>query len=131
MKCSTCWSAHTAGQNLECSLTDLISSYFAVLIQSDSTIWKEYCFTCFQSLLDPDDIIDFEKRCQDCESRVDIDVHNCERIDNKIGRAELAQQAKALQILLLELKELKDLIPKVVGDAIAVSIPRSMTYGGS
>src|SRR5947209_4907398 len=62
---------------------------------------------------DPNDIVDFEKRCQDLEARVDIEAENCERFYNRIERAASSQHIKTLTGLLEELKELKHPIGRI------------------
>jgi hypothetical protein len=107
-----------AGQNLESALADLYLLILQFLSKAICLYGMNTVSRAFKAFWDPDDIVDFGKCCQDCENRVDIEVQNCERFYSKIGRVELAQQAETLRLLLRELKELKDLIPKNLKDTI-------------
>lgn len=102
-----------AGQNLESALTDLYLLILQFLSKAIRLYERSTASRAFKAFWDPDEIIDFENRCQDLEMRVDIEVQNCERFYNKIERVESLQQAKTLKVLLQELNKLKDPIGRV------------------
>jgi hypothetical protein len=107
-----------AGRNLESALVDLYFHILQFLSKAIRLCDSSTTFRAFKAFWDSGDIIDFEKCCQDLEMRVDIEVQNCERFHNKIARVEYSRQAETLKSLLQELKDLKDLVPKAVKDAI-------------
>jgi hypothetical protein len=96
-----------AGDNFESALTELYVLILQFLSKAIHLYDKTTAARALNAFWDPNDIVDFEKRCQDLEARVDIEAENCERSYNKIERAASSQHAKALTGLLEELKDLK------------------------
>jgi ankyrin repeat domain-containing protein 50 len=102
-----------AGNNFESALTELYVLVLQFLSKAIHLYDKTTAARALTAFWDPSDIIDFEKRCQDLEARVDIEAGNCERSYNKLERAVSSQQAKALVGLLEDLKSLKDPIGRI------------------
>jgi hypothetical protein len=102
-----------AGDNFELALTKLYVLILQFLSKAIHLYDKTTATRALKAFWDPNDITDFEKRCQDLEARVDIEAENCERFYNKIERAVSSQHAKALTGLLEELKELRDPIGRI------------------
>jgi len=94
--------------NLELALISIYLLILQFLCKAIRLCDKTTPSRAVKAFWDPDDIVDFEKSCQDLEARLDMEVQNCERSYNKIDRAESLHQGSALKDLLLQLKELKD-----------------------
>jgi hypothetical protein len=102
-----------AGDNFESALTELYILILQFLSKAIHLYDKPTAARALDAFWDPNDIVDFEKRCQDLEARVDTEAENCERFYNNIERAVSSRHAKALTGLLEELKELKDPIGRI------------------
>ena len=96
-----------AGDNFETALTELYVLILQFLSKAIKLYDKNTAGRALNAFWDPNDIVDFEKRCQDLEARVDIEAQNCERLYNKFERAVSSQHTKTLTGLLEKLKELK------------------------
>lgn len=105
--------ATEAINNFESALTELYVLILQFLSKAIELYDKNTATRALNAFWDPNDVADFEKRCQNIETRVDIEAQNCERLYNRIERAESSQRAKSLKALLEELKELKNPIGRI------------------
>jgi hypothetical protein len=102
-----------AGDNFESALIELYVLILQFLSKAIHLYDKTTAARAIHAFWHPNDIVDFEKKCQDLEARVDIEAENCERFYNQTERAMSSQHAKTLTGLLKELKELKDPIGRI------------------
>jgi hypothetical protein len=96
--------------NFESTLVKLYAVILQFLAKAIRLYDKNTASRAVHAFWNPDDVADFENKCQNLEERVEIDAGNCERLHNKIARAEWSEDAEKLKRLLKELKGLKELI---------------------
>ncbi|KAF2117126.1 hypothetical protein BDV96DRAFT_571602 [Lophiotrema nucula] len=99
-----------AGRNLEKSLREvycLIAKFLAVALR---VFEKGAAIRAWHAFWKPEDISAFSQKCQDAEERVELEVHNLERVMSHESRSDMSQKLMDLRKQLDDIDALRSTI---------------------
>ena len=91
--------------NFESALVKLYAVILQFLSKAIQLFDKNTASRAIHGFWSPDDVTDFENKCQTLEEQVEIEVKNCERFYNRVARAEDGRNAVQLKLLLQDMKQ--------------------------
>lgn len=91
-------------ENLKLALVELYAIILQFLAKANR-LYQSFGTRVLHGILNTDEIVGFANKCEILETRVDIEVGNCERLYNRTAHAKLDECGERLKQLLVDLQK--------------------------